>query len=399
VSASSARERLTAIARAALAAVEPRACVERVLAAHPIEGPVVVLALGKASVGMTEGAVRACDVRGGLVIAPVGAGRGSLSPAIDVVHGAHPIPDAQVTVRGEALLARAAQIPERQHALVLLSGGGSALADALVPGVSTDELRAMTDALLRAGATIEELNTMRASLSRLKGGGLARALSVASTTLVVSDVPGFPPSLVASGPMSPLPSDALERALAKPHVASAVPDRLRARARLAPGSSAPLLVAADNDTAVEAALGAARALGLEAVRGRPLIGEARERGAALAEETRRTSADALVLGGETTVTVRGRGRGGRSHELALGALEAGITGSLLAFGTDGVDGTSDAAGAFVDESLRSALSSSPISPASALAENDAHRFFWALDAQLVTGPTGTNVADVVIWLR
>ena len=366
----SGRERLTAIARAALAAVDPYASVVRALERDPIAGPVIVLALGKAAIGMARGALAACDVRSGLVIAPLGSAAGDLPASIDVLFGAHPIPDAQVTARGEALLARARAIPPAHHALVLLSGGGSALAEALAPGVTVEELRAVTERLLRAGASIDELNTVRASLSRLKGGGLARSLAgTASTTIVLSDVPSHPPSVVASGPMSP------------------------------PEADAPLRVAGDNDLAIEAAMAAARALGLSVARGAPLHGEARERGALLANETARASTDAMVWGGETTVTVHGDGRGGRSHELALGALSAGIAGSLLAFGTDGIDGTSDAAGAFVDDQVRARLAAGPLSPSDALARNDAHRFFASLGAQLVTGPTGTNVADLAIWLR
>jgi glycerate 2-kinase len=360
------RERLTAIARAALEAVDPQRAVVRALAAHPIARPVEVLALGKAAIGMTRGALEACDVRSGLVIAPVGSDASGLPSIIEVSFGAHPIPDEQVTVRGEALLARAAQVSAGREALVLVSGGGSALAEALVPGTSIAELQAMTEKLLRAGASIAELNAARASLSRLKVGGLARALGATpSTTLVISDVPGLPASLVASGPMA----------------------------------GAPLIVAADNEVAIEAAITAVRALGISVERGAPLVGEASERGRALADETRRTSADALVWGGETTVTVRGSGRGGRSHELALGALAAGIGGALLAFGTDGVDGTSDAAGAFVDDDTRRAVSSSGASIADALAQNDSDAFFGGLAAQRVTGPTGTNVADLAIWLR
>lgn len=394
------RERLTAIARAALAAVDPSASVRRALAARPIAGPVEVLALGKAAVGMTRGALAGCDVRSGLVIAPVGAVAGDLPPSIEVLYGAHPIPDARVMERGEALLARAANIPAGHHALVLVSGGGSALAEALVDGVSVDELRALTSALLRGGASIGELNTLRASLSRLKGGGLARALGATpSTTIVLSDVPSLPASLVASGPMSPLPAGALEPVLAQPSIASAIPPRLRARAHLESGPGSPTIIAADNDTAVEAAITAARSLGLSAARGDALVGEARERGAVLAEETRAATTDAVVWGGETTVTVHGHGRGGRSHELALGALEAGISGALLAFGTDGIDGTSDAAGAFVDDALRRAARSSTLTAAEALRENDSDAFFRELDAQFVTGPTGTNVADLAIWLR
>ena len=384
---------------AALAAVDAERATRVHLTARPIAGPVHVLALGKAASAMTVGASDACDVVRGLIIAPTGA-RGV--PGLDVLTGSHPVPDAGVALRGESLLERAAMIPATATALVLLSGGGSALADAPIAGVTADDLADITRRLLASGATIEELNAIRVALSRSKGGGLARALRTRNVrVLVVNDIaPDGDPALVSSGPMSawrgPRPADVIARAHVRAVLTRGERERI-ARWSAGPSEEADLEVVADNADAVRAARGALIAAGRDVGVGPALRGEARDCARAWVSATTTTAHDALVSGGETVVTVRGDGRGGRSQELALAALVFGIGGTFLAAGTDGIDGMASAAGAVIDDALRVRVD--PAAALRALDRNDAGTYLESLDALVVTGPTGTNVADLAIWTR
>lgn len=359
-----------------------------------------MLALGKAALGMSVGACEACDVVGGLVVAPEGA-PGISPPGLDLLRGRHPVPDQDVARRGEMLLARAAAIPESACALVLISGGGSALVDAPVEGIGPEDVADLTRRLLASGASIDEINAVRVALSRSKGGGLARALRTRRVrVLVISDVvaPGGE-RLVASGPMTPWRGVAPREVIARPHVAAVLRAAERARIEafrpVGEEPAAPLEVVADNARAVAAAGDTLRATGRVVGTGPPLSGEAREAGASWARATRTAREDALVSGGETVVTVRGRGRGGRSQEVVLGALLHGIEGTLLCAGTDGIDGPTPAAGGLVDADVRARLD--PARASAALDDNDAMPALEAAGGLVVTGPTGTNVADVAIW--
>lgn len=282
-----------------------------------------------------------------------------------------------------------------------------------VTGVAIDEIASITRALLRAGATIAELNAVRQQLSRLKGGRLAASMNGARVVnVVISDVPGHAPALVASGPTM-IPSDPLDaREIVERYelrgLSSNVHDAL-ARDRSAgrdASATGPIttVVAADNHTARRGIVAAARERALE-VRDLDGVfaGEARLVGARLAahasELLASSALDGVVWGGETTVTVVGDGRGGRNEELALGALDSVGSHLLVALGTDGVDGTSDAAGAMVDARVRQRAAELGMDPSDALARNDADAFFRAVDTRVVTGPTGTNVADVALVLR
>lgn len=383
---------------AALEAVDARRATADALAARPIEGRVDVVALGKAAIGMSAGALEACDVTRGLVIAPRGI-PSSLPASFEVLAGAHPVPDDDVARRGETMLAWAASIPESATALVLVSGGGSALVDAPREGVTAGELGALTARLLASGARIDEINALRVALSRSKGGGLAAAIRARSVrVLVISDVVGGDAALVASGPMSPWRGPSPREVAERPHVRAVLTERERALAgawQRATAPSAELEVVADNARAVDAAARALRDEGHVVDAGPALIGEARACGALWARAADETTADALVSGGETVVTLRGRGRGGRNQETALAALHAGIAGTFLCAGTDGIDGPTDAAGAIVDE----AVSDDDAVMARALDDNDSYGYLARRGGLLVTGPTGTNVADLAIWAR
>jgi hydroxypyruvate reductase len=305
------------------------------------------------------------------------------------------------------MLALAAEAHPEDLIVVLVSGGASSLMEVLVEGVTLEELRHTTDSLLRAGTSIDELNCVRSSLSQLKAGGLARACGRATlAVLLLSDVPGNPREVIGSGPCwgVPPPREEAEAVLIrrKVEIPPGIANALKGTTRLEPASP-PHIVLGDVYTALEAASSAAVSLGLQPkVYGRTFSGEAREVGARMAAEVselQRANAkyDCVIAGGETTVTVRGNGRGGRNQELACAAALA-LAGTpnvaLLSVGTDGTDGPTDAAGGLVDgetfqrTDLRRALE-----------ENDSNRALLEANALVVTGPTQSNLNDLVIITR
>jgi hydroxypyruvate reductase len=341
----------------------------------------------------------------------------------------HPIPDE----RGVAAARQVAQLleaaGERDLVLALISGGGSALLPLPVAGVSLGEIQALTGMLLASGATINEMNALRKHLEQLKGGGMARmAAPAALATLVLSDVVGSPLDVIASGPTVPDNTsfgdalavleryDLLERAPApigahlRAGVAGQVADTPKPGERVF--ERVQTVVVGSNLLAAEAALNEARAQGLNAALLSTYVqGEAREVGRVLAAIAREIDASGqplarpacLVAGGETTVTLRGGGRGGRNQELALAAVPelAGLRDTLLvALATDGGDGPTDAAGAVASGATHSEALAAGLSVERALAQNDAYPFFAALGDLLLPGPTATNVNDlafVFVW--
>lgn len=412
-------EPLQRILAATLAAVDAREGTARALEryAEVIALPerVWITASGKAAGGMAAAALDALGPRvaGGTVAVPAGSRAPALA-GLTVWEAGHPIPTAHSLAASVEALRVARSARSGEAVLCLLSGGASALWASPAEGVSLGDLAAATRALLRAGVPIQELNTVRRHLSRIGGGGLARAAAPAQVvTLAISDVIGSPLDAIGSGPAVPDASvfaEALEIARSVDGVPAAVLAHLQAgaagdRAETAKpgdacfhGSSA--FVVADNRDALSGAAAEAERLGYPPeVVAEPLQGEARTAAVVIASMVRARldgGPRALILGGETTVTVRGGGTGGRSQELALALASElkGIEGwRAMAFGTDGVDGPTPAAGARVDG--RTALRADP---ADALARNHSYGFFRENGGLLVTGPTGTNVADVVVVL-
>ena len=341
----------------------------------------------------------------------------------------HPLPDSRGLEAASEVEAMVRGLRAEDVVVVLLSGGASALLPAPVAGVSLADKADVTSRLMRAGADITELNTVRKHLSRLKGGGLARAAAPARVVaLVLSDVVGDDLSTIASGPTVPDPTtyaDAL-RILEDRGIASAVPSsprrHLEAGARgevpETPTPRDPIFrrvqtrVVGSNRLSVQAAAREARRQGL-----RPLVlttrldGEAREVArvlVALLRECVETATPAappvcLLAGGETTVTVRGDGRGGRNQEMAVAAAEAlasfPVEAVVAALATDGVDGVTEAAGGVTDRtSVARARALGLAPPAAFLAASDSSAFLAALGDLIVTGPTGTNVVDLVALL-
>jgi hydroxypyruvate reductase len=385
------RDHLEAIWRAGVEACLP----ERVVPPHlpaPPPGRTILLALGKAAVPMA----RAVESRwqgplSGLAVTPRGSE--AALERIEVIGSAHPVPDSASVAAAGRLLALARGAGEGDLVLVLLSGGASALACLPGEGLRLAEKRRLTQALLRSGASVSEINCVRRHLSSLKGGRLALAAPPARlVTLAISDVVGDAPEDIGSGPTAADPSSVAD--------ARAILDRHGVEPPTLGWSETPTrvpgawrLVARGAD-ALEAAARAARRLGYQ-VRLVECEGEAREVGRAHAELALAAGpGTALISGGELTVTLRGGGRGGPNQEYALAASLAlagrqGICG--LAADTDGIDGASDAAGAFF-------ASDSSAGGEAALAANDSGAWFAARGDLFVTGPTGTNVSDLRIIL-
>jgi hydroxypyruvate reductase len=360
-------------------------------------------------------------------IVSVKYGHGVATSRVEVREAGHPLPDAASVAAADAVLALADRAGEEDLVCVLLSGGGSALLVAPSEGATLDDKLAVSRLLLSAGAPIGELNAVRKHLSRIKGGHLARRIAPARiVTLALSDVLGNPLDVIASGPTAPDRStytealDALGRRgvmdaaeKAAPHAVARLRDGAAGRHPETPKPGDPVfertqaVIIGDLAQAVRAAQTASEDQGYATVvLGDAVEGEAREVGAALGRRAR----DALdgrygplpvclLQGGETTVTVRGSGKGGRNQEVALGAaLEVvGLPGTLvLAVGTDGTDGPTDAAGAVADGWTLERARRLGLDPLEHLDRNDAYPFFAALGDLIMTGPTLTNVNDLMM---
>ena len=423
---------------AALAAVEPgrllRARLQRSRDALALvddagtraehRGPVLIVGAGKAGLAMARAAadVAGPACAGGVVVVPHG-GEGPCAGGIDVVGGGHPLPDADGARATERLLAAVARADATTLVLVVLSGGASALLVAPADGVTLADKAAVSRALLARGADIRAFNTVRKHCSRVKGGGLARtaARAAALWALVLSDVVGDDLATIASGPTVADPTTYADAArviaehLAAEDVPAAVREHVaRGAAGLVPETLKPgdaalaravtVLVGGNRDArAAAASAAAARGYVVEHV-DVPVAGDAAAAGRMLATRLLAAPAAArvaVVAGGEPTVRVVAGGRGGRAQQLALAAAEvlAGADAALLAAGTDGVDGPTDAAGACVDGETVARASRCGLSVARALAATDSHPVLAATNDLVCTGPTGTNVADVVVALR
>jgi glycerate 2-kinase len=350
---------------------------------------------------------------------------------VEFLAGAHPIPDQDSVLASQRALDLVSALGPDDLLVVAVSGGTSSLLTLPAHGLALQAVSETTAILLRSGATIDELNAVRKHLSQTKGGHLARLASPATVVgLILSDVVGSSLSTIGSGPTAPDPSTFADarRVLEKYSVASLVPAQILAHLEagirgehaetLQPDdprlSRVQNVVIASNESATSAAVAAAQRLGFHAeLRDGALTGEARTVGRGIAESVResldelagRTRPTCWVYGGETTVEVCGTGRGGRNQELALSAALAlnGVPGvTLVSFATDGIDGPTDAAGAIVTGSTVPFAAGSGLDATSFLDHNDSHAFFDAVCDLVRTGPTGTNVADLVLvffWVR
>jgi hydroxypyruvate reductase len=384
----------------------------------------LVLGAGKASGAMAETAeeILGDAVSDGLVV--VKDGHRGRSRTIRQVEAGHPIPDERGHAAARTMIELAESASEDDLVLCLFSGGGSALAPAPMDGISLADKQAVTRLLQNAGATISELNAVRKHLSTLKGGQLARAASPATViSLVLSDVIGDRLDVIASGPTAPDDSTYSDawRVLKEYGVLEDIPTSVRTHLERGLKGEIPEtpkggdslfakvtnLIIGSNRLVVEAALAKARSLGLTPyLAGFDLQGEAREVAKRCISEARAIGSSTkspicLVAGGETTVTVKGNGTGGRCQEFCLAAalLIDGLNDVLVfAAGTDGSDGPTDAAGACVDGSTVERGRTKRLSAELFLQNNDSYHFFSAVGDLVKTGPTKTNLLDLYLVL-
>jgi hydroxypyruvate reductase len=430
---------LDRVLSAALAAVEPAQAVRRhvvvehdalLVAGHdyPLTDyrRVVVIGAGKASAPMAaaveELVGERLPVTGSVTVR---YGQSVPTRRVRIRQAGHPMPDLEGVSATREIVAALESATSEDLVVCVISGGGSALLTLPAEGISLADVQHTTDALLRCGATINEINVVRKHLDRVKGGGLARlAVPARLVTLVLSDVVGNPLDTIASGPTVPDTStfaDAMhvfDRYALWPALPPPVADRIHAGASgdwpETPKPGDPLfartqtVVIGSNLLACEAAASAATALGMRSLILTTCIeGEAREVGRVLAGVLREVDASGhplarpccVVAGGETTVTIRGEGKGGRNQELALAAAGGvrGLDNVLLAsIGTDGSDGPTDAAGAWVDGWSLQRAESLGLDAVAAISANDSYTFFDALGQLVRTGPTNTNVNDIYL---
>ncbi len=433
-----------AIWRAALAAVDPWALVHESVGR---QGDVVrikdrefdlaayehifIISFGKAASAMGEGLAAILDERltSGLAVVPWPVGK-EIS-RLEHIEAAHPIPDARSVEAARRALEIAAKAGEKDLLFVCLSGGGSSLLTLPADGISLDKKRRLTEDLLRAGATIQELNVVRKHLSGIKGGQLARAaFPAAVVTLAISDVVGNDLGTIASGPTYFDASTfadarailecyklwdsapAMVRARIEDGERGAVPETLKDGDPAFERSAA--FVIGDNMTALRAAKHEAEKRGFE-----PIFlsssdgGEARRTASGYAAFLSELACSAsalprplcLLAGGELTVAVKGRGKGGRNTEFVLASIVdmekaevSGLDWLILSLGTDGIDGPTDAAGAWADPRTIRTARALGLVPAEYLDDNDSYAFFKQTGNLIMTGPTGTNVMDLRVFL-
>src|SRR6516164_7107468 len=399
---------------AAVAAASPALCVPEHLP-RPPNGRTIVVGAGKAAAAMAA-AVEAnwSGPLDGLVVTRYG--HGVPCRHIEVIEAAHPVPDAAGREAARRILEKVAGLSPEDLVLCLISGGGSALLTLPAPGVSLEDKQAVNRALLRSGAQIGEMNTVRKHLSAIKGGRLAVAAAPAPVvSLIISDVPGDDPSVIASGPTAPDATTSTDAIAVLQKYRIEIP---RSVLRHLQGLSAETpkpgdarfhnvtnLVIATPQDALEAAAQIARDAGFQPlILGNAIEGEARDVGLVHAGIAKQVAGYgqpaeppcALISGGETTVTVRGGGRGGRNAEFLLSlavALDGHAGIAAVAADTDGIDGSEDNAGAILLPDTLERAARAGLNVKAHLANNDAYTVFAQLGDLLVTGPTLTNVND------
>ena len=408
------RDILRRLFDAAIAAADPDSCVPPHLPPDD-GGRLIVIGAGKASAAMARAVEQhwSGPLEGTVVTR---YGHGVPCERIKIIEAAHPVPDAAGEAAALSIFEQISRLTVEDRVLALISGGGSALLAAPAPGVTLAEKRALTSALLRSGASIGEINCVRKHLSAIKGGRLAAAAWPASVlTLAISDVPGDDPAVIASGPTVGDPTSCADALKVLDFYAIALPPDLRQRLESGeletpkPGdprlANSEFRLVASPRQMLEAAAAEAQRLGITPlILGDAIEGEAREVGKVLAGMARSCGQHGfpaktpcvLLSGGETTVTMRGNGRGGRNTELLLSlalALDGAPGIHALAADTDGIDGSEDNAGAFIDPSTLARAKTAGLDLRARLANNDAWTCFSQLGDLLVTGPTRTNVND------
>jgi len=409
------RDLLEDLFRTAVAAADPARAIAAHLPRRPL-GRTVVIGAGKASAQMAAAFEKAwAGPLTGLVVTRYGYG--APATGIEIVEASHPVPDEAGFLAARRIMGQVHGLGPDDLVVALISGGGSALLPSPGPGMSFEDEQAVTRSLLASGVPISVMNLVCNEMSAIKGGRLAALAAPARVaTLIVSDVPGDDPAFVASGPTVPIAGSRAEvrhlvalHGIALPPAAAAL---LAGRDNPPPRPDDPRFarnsveIIASSALSLEAAARRAEQRGLAAhILSDAVEGEARDVATALAAIAREVDMRnrpfrrpaVLLSGGETTVTVRGRGKGGRNAEFLLAfalAIEGGDTSiSAIAADTDGIDGSEDNAGAVADGTTAARMRLAGIDPRAALADNDAYSAFAAIGDLVVTGPTGTNVND------
>jgi glycerate 2-kinase len=408
------RQLLQRMFQAAIDSAQPSRCIPRHLPAAP-KGGLIVIGAGKASAAMA----RAVEDHwsgplAGIVVTRYGYG--VPCSRIEIVEAAHPVPDAAGQAAAQRIRDRVSALSADDTVLCLISGGGSALLALPLPGITLEDKQAVNRALLKSGATIAEMNCVRRHLSAIKGGRLAAACHPAKVvTLLISDVPGDHPCDIASGPTVGDPTSCADALAIVRRYGIELPPAVRAVLESGQGESVKpgdarlqgneVHLVATPQMALEAAAAVARDEGITPhILGDGIEGESRDVAKVMAGIARQVQVRSqpfappcvLISGGETTVTVRGKGRGGRNVEflLALGIALDGLPGvHALAGDTDGVDGQEEIAGAYLAPDTLERAWRKGLRPRECLDDNDGHGFFGALEDSVLTGPTRTNVND------
>jgi len=404
------RQDLEAVFRAGLSAVHGSRCVADHLAKNPLEGLTCVVAIGKAASAMATGALQALGdqfYRGLLITKDGHVDSTHLQDArFHCIEAGHPIPDARSLQAGDSLCRFLEMLPADAGILFLLSGGASSLVEVLPESTRLEQLQQLNHWLIASGLDITAINRVRRCVSRIKGGGLVKYTGGRKTSvLLISDVAGDDPAIIGSGllyqGMNPgvagmdLPEWVLDMTDAGSHMPAP-----------AAGNQGHIThhVAASLDLALQAAAEKGRELGYSTgIMEAHLEGEAAEVGARLVEQLRDSRAGLYLWGGETTVTLPANpGRGGRNQQLALAAACAMVDGDtivLLSAGTDGTDGSTSAAGAVVDPATITRGAAFGLDCGQCLKKADSGSYLEACGDVFVTGPTGTNVTDLVIGIK
>ena len=409
------RDFLLSLYQTAVDAVSAEKCLPAFLPTPPTTGRTIVIGAGKAAAAMASTVEKHWQgALSGLVVTRYG--HGAPCDKIEVIEAAHPVPDAAGQQAAQRIMEMVQGLSADDVVLCLISGGGSALLALPAEGITLAQKQALNKALLRSGAAIDEMNCVRKHLSAIKGGRLGLACAPARVvTLMISDVPGDDPSIIASGPTLPDDSTCSDALAILQKYAIEIPpnvlDHLQSGRGETPDATDPRFarhshhIIATAQDALDAAADAARAAGIHAhVLSDGIEGEAKDIGlmhAALARQIAQKGQPfqrpcVVLSGGETTVTVRGNGRGGRNAEFLL-SLTLALNGHpgiyALACDTDGIDGSEDNAGAICEPTSLQRAAENHLYPKLMLENNDGYGFFSCLDDLIVTGPTRTNVND------
>jgi glycerate 2-kinase len=381
------------------------------------ECKLILIAVGKAATPMAKAAIDKISIQPeAIIVTRPEADQSPLPVSCQVFQAGHPLPNAGSLAAGQVVQTTLQKLQPGDLVILLLSGGGSALLEVPKPGLTLDDLRTVNSDLLRSGAPIEEINVIRKSMSLIKAGGLARMAAPARViALILSDVVGDDLAVIASGPtvLEDVDVSRAREILESYGLWQRYPARIRdaflSKRRVLEVVYPPEnFLLANNQTVRSAAAEAAKRLGFTIhVRDDPLQGEAQEAGANFARfmlEIVAANPDddlCLIQGGETTVTVRGDGKGGRNQEFCIGAANQ-LMGkeqiAIFSFATDGVDGPTDAAGAVVDCGLITRAIASGLDPEKHLENNDVYPLLERLGALIRTGPTQTNLNDLAVGL-